>query len=85
MASPYSPDFNSFDYFFGVILRVSAIKRFIALNRDKPTTADELKQAIRKAVRNIDIDMLHRMFSCIIKKIEYCAQNKGVHFENKLQ
>ena len=72
---PYSPDLNPCDYFLW-----GHIKDHCYTN--KPRTNEELITVIKKVVGDIKTDILERVFYSFRKRLDYCANSNGAHFEN---
>lgn len=72
---PYSPDLNPCDYFLWGYIKDHCYA-------DNPKTVDELVGAIKKTTGGVTNDMLERVFDSFRKRIEFCANSNGAHFEN---
>lgn len=47
-----------------------------------PTTVPDLIAAIKRIVNNIKNDILEKVFTSFRKRIEFCTDSDGAHFEN---
>ncbi|EZA60801.1 hypothetical protein X777_13633, partial [Ooceraea biroi] len=47
-----------------------------------PETVSDLVVAIKKVVSNIKDDMLEKVFTSFRKRIDFCTNSDGAHFEN---
>lgn len=72
---PYSPDLNPCDFFLFGYLKDTIYK-------DNPQTLADLEKAIRKAINRIDADMIERVYKSFVRRLEYCANSRGGHFEH---
>ena len=72
---PNSPDLNPLDFFLWGFLKDQGY-------RCNPKTIAELKTAITTIMNAIKPDMLKRVCDNFVKRIDYCQQSDGSHFEN---
>lgn len=72
---PYSPDLNPCDFFLWGYIKDHCYAK-------NPSTVEELIAAIQEVVRGITNDMLDTVFHSFQKRIDFCAQSNGSHFEN---
>ena len=49
---------------------------------ENPTSKQELTKDIKKVFYGITTNMLEKVFHNLCKKIDFCAQLNGSHFEN---
>lgn len=75
---PYSPDLNPLDFFFW-----SAIRNALAKNR--PSTRQELKQALERVVHQIDRRHIYNAIDDFAIRVEALIENGGKHFELNLR
>ena len=74
---PKSPDLNPLDYWFWGHCEAEVI-------RTKPTTLDQLKQEVEAFAETLTGDVVEKSILNILKRIKYCASEKGGHFEHKM-
>ena len=74
---PKSPDLNPLDYWFWGHCEAEVL-------RTKPTTLDELKEEVEAFCETVSGDVVEKSIMNIVKRIKYCAAEKGGHFEHKL-
>ncbi|EZA62935.1 hypothetical protein X777_15527 [Ooceraea biroi] len=72
---PYSPDLNPCDFFLWGYIKDHCYA-------ENPDTVSDLVVAIKKVVSNIKDDMLEKVFTSFRKRIDFCTNSDGAHFEN---
>ncbi|EZA54526.1 hypothetical protein X777_03334, partial [Ooceraea biroi] len=72
---PYSPDLNPCDFFLWGYIKDHCYA-------GNPETVSDLVVAIKKVVSNIKDDMLEKVFTSFRKRIDFCTNSDGAHFEN---
>ncbi|EZA51810.1 hypothetical protein X777_09567 [Ooceraea biroi] len=72
---PYSPDLNPCDFFLWGYIKDHCYP-------GNPETVSDLVVAIKKVVSNIKDDMLEKVFTSFRKRIDFCTNSDGAHFEN---
>lgn len=75
---PYSPDLNPCDYFLWGYL-----KDRVYIN--KPKSLDELKENIRREIRNIPQDTLKNVTANFVMRLRHVIAVEGGHFETLVQ
>ncbi|EZA61377.1 hypothetical protein X777_12330, partial [Ooceraea biroi] len=72
---PYSPDLYPCDLFLWGYIKDHCYA-------ENPETVSDLVVAIKKVVSNIKDDMLEKVFTSFRKRIDFCTNSDGAHFEN---
>lgn len=72
---PRSPNLNPLDYFFWGFVKTSVF-------RTPPLSLDDLKDRIRRTVRDISPQMLTNVRRAFYDRIEQCMWVNGQHFEH---
>jgi len=72
---PYSPDLNPCYFFLWGYIKDNCYA-------GNPETVPDLVAAIKKVVSNIKDDILEKVFTSFRKRIEFCTDSNGAHFEN---
>ncbi|EZA51526.1 hypothetical protein X777_09741 [Ooceraea biroi] len=72
---PYSPDSNPCKFFLWGYLKDKCYAK-------QPKNIEELENSIRKCIRNISVVMLHNVFQSFRKRLQFCVDSDGQHFEN---
>ena len=72
---PYSPDLNPCDFFLWGFLKDRVYKR-------TPKNLQQLTTAIQTEIAAIDNEMLGRVYSAFLRRLEACYLSGGSHFEN---
>jgi len=72
---PYSPDLNPCDFFLWGYLK----DKCYAV---QPQNTAELINSIKKCTRSIPTSMLDNVFQSFCKRLQFCANSNGQHFEN---
>ncbi|EFN62753.1 hypothetical protein EAG_08618, partial [Camponotus floridanus] len=71
---PYSPDLNPYDYFLWGYIKDNCYS-------GNPEIVPDLIAEIKKVVNNIKDNILKKVFTSFRKRIEFCTDSNGVHFE----
>lgn len=72
---PYSPDLSPCDFFLWGYLKDLCYEK-------NPQTKEDLVKQIRQTASGISKEQLERVFDSFKKRLEYCANAEGAHFEN---
>ena len=75
---PKSPDLNPLDYWFWGHCEAEVM-------RTMPVTLDELKEQVETFTETLLGDVVEKSVMNINKRIRFCAEEKGAHFEHKLK
>lgn len=71
---PYSPDLNPCDFFLWGFIKDK-------IYESAPGSEAELVKAINNQVKDITDDMLDRVYTGFLRRLEACSCSKGDHFE----
>ena len=74
---PRSPDLTPADFFLRGLLKGK-------LYNNTPRTIEQLKDAIRQAIEDVNFDALGTVFQNLEKRIQLCLDVKGDHFQHLL-
>ncbi len=75
--APRSPDLISPDFFLWAHLK----NNVYATN---PQTIEELKINIENEIKKINVETLERVFDNMIKRVKFCLESNGNHFQHLL-
>jgi len=75
--TPRSPVLTPADFFLFCLLKGKVYK-------NTPRTIEQLKDAIRKEVQAVNVDILGKVFQNLEKRIQVCLDVKGDQFQHRL-
>ncbi|CAI6354061.1 unnamed protein product [Macrosiphum euphorbiae] len=74
---PRSPDLTPPDFFLWGYLKGRVYK-------NRPQTLDELKSNITMEINLINVSVLHKVATNVVKRVRACINEQGSHFEYML-
>jgi len=74
---PRSPDLKPADFFLWVLLKGKVYK-------NTPCTIEQLKDAIRREIQDVNAHTLGKLFQNLEKRIQVCLDVKGDQFQHQL-
>lgn len=69
-----SPDLTPLDFFLWGYLKNKIYRTF-------PNTVDELKRNIKTAIEEIEVGTLKKVMATTVRRMLYCKEQNGRHFE----
>ena len=76
--APRSPDLNPLDFYFWGYCKANVY-------RNKPNTVGMLKTEIENFIASIPTEMCQRAIKNFEKRVEFCIQHQGGHFEHNFK